>query len=609
MAVPILLSPVGCVDTSTSNNSNTDATTTTTTIPSSRATTHGNLTSVVSNDGVFWISLGSDERYLLPKLDQLLLELEYDNVDIRSFRISNTQDISNLSTNRPLLKLKQIFQVLAQKKDDMDNPQQQQQQQQQQNHHHHRELFIKMSLQTESFQDLMHCALLSGAFSRLTVKGDYWTVAMEPKTIEYIAHAISKGRLEQLQLVGMFMGVEATTLLSKQLQQEDIDPTMALQSLFFCRINFEDMTPLLDTFKWSHEKSKNSGSHCDSLLQGLSVVECNFNDSTLVPLVEALLSRLDDTSSGNAVSLTRLSLAGNMAGKGTIRAIANYLQHPKCRLQHLNLSRQTTPNMATLMLDDSLSPFLASLSKNQSLCSLGLTHLSLEGHHIATLFGKGNQYRLPTTLTDLNLAHNLITSVWQVWGDGTALKSIPTNDNLHVLNLTGNPFWLQVQASSKQNHQNCQERRTLMNLVNQYPYLGYLGAEVDRGAEIESTAGFYGPSRFGTMLQYSLDMNRAGRHLFHGKKSVQASPLPFSLVPFVLERANISPLRGSVESSTSDSSNMEFLSNRVLMNANDRSCHNECCRKTTKSTVNIRTANALYGLVQEMVACQFSGRL
>ena len=143
----------------------------------------------------------------MPKLEQLLDELEFGRAKIRSFRISNTQDISNLTSNRPLLLLKHVFHVLALKA----------QQQQQQNQR--RELFIKMSLQTESFQDMLCSALSSGAFSRLVVKGDYWTVAMEPKTMECIAKWGYK--LEILQLVGMSMGTEATDILAQSLIQKD----------------------------------------------------------------------------------------------------------------------------------------------------------------------------------------------------------------------------------------------------------------------------------------------------------------------------------------------------------------------------------------------------
>ena len=163
--------------------------------------TDPNTSSVISNGGIFWISLGSHERYLIPKLDRLLHELKEggddDNnakINLTSFRITNTHDISNLTSNAPLQKLKEIFHVMSTLQLNC-------------------QLFIKMSLQTESFQSLLKDALLSNAFTKLTIKGDFWTVGMEYKTMEVITTSI--GFLEEIEFIGMSMDIETTKLLKQ----------------------------------------------------------------------------------------------------------------------------------------------------------------------------------------------------------------------------------------------------------------------------------------------------------------------------------------------------------------------------------------------------------
>jgi hypothetical protein len=110
--------------------------------------TDPNPSSVITNGGTFWISLGSHERYLIPKLDRLLQELKHggddddgnnsNNIHLTSFWITNTHDISNLTSNEPLQKLKEIFEVMSSLELNC-------------------QLFIKMSLQTESFQLVIEC--------------------------------------------------------------------------------------------------------------------------------------------------------------------------------------------------------------------------------------------------------------------------------------------------------------------------------------------------------------------------------------------------------------------------------------------------------------------
>jgi hypothetical protein len=368
--------------------------------------------------------------------------------------------------------------------------------------------------------------------------------------------------------------------------------TISLQSMQFCRINFEDTTPLLDAFSGEDSLS----------LQSLSIVESNFNDEQCVPLLQALTAQLDNDHSDDA-ALTRLSMAGNVAGEKTVRAVAEYLQHPKCQLQHLNLSRQTTPNMADLLTNKS-SPFLASLCQNDSLRSLYLTDLSLEGHHVAELFGSTthNHQNLPSTLKELNLSNNLVAGIFQLVHSDDNHKSILAQHNLQRLDLTGNPFWRHVRLSSNSG----QERMALRKITNQCPHLGYLGSEVDRGAEIEVAAKPHvSIPPFWTMLQYSLDMNRAGRSLFDGKDaSANASPLPLALVPLILERATIGLAKNIDHVAESPS-----IDEQVRMANYIRNSYQNYCTRNDEPKVSTRAVSALYGLVQGLVQTQCSGRV
>ena len=70
--------------------------------------------------------------------------------------------------------------------------------------------------------------------------------------MECIANAMYQGLLNQLQLVGMFMGIESTNLLIMEKQwnhdntisNHDAVSTISrrLRSLQICRINFDDTT-------------------------------------------------------------------------------------------------------------------------------------------------------------------------------------------------------------------------------------------------------------------------------------------------------------------------------------------------------------------------------
>ncbi|KAL3917944.1 MAG: hypothetical protein SGILL_004475 [Bacillariaceae sp.] len=560
MAVPILLSPTAADSAAVKNDSASNAATYT-------QPAHQQTTSVINEESVFWMSLSSDERYLLPKLEQLMEELQYSTRQVKSFRISNTQDISNLTSNRPLHKLKQVFQCLSQRQSSATC---------------RTELFIKMSLQTESFQNLLESALESGAFSRLVVKGDYWTVAMEEKTMECITRALKKGNLQQVQFVGMYMPLDATEVLQDCLQCSGMDAAASGISLQFCRIHFEDASPLMD------------GLAAGKLpIHSLSVVECHWDDAKAGLLVRALTKRLDSSDT----LLARLSLAGNSLGAVTLNGIAEHLQHPACKLQHLNLSRQTSVDMADLICGND-SILLKALSTNQSLKSLHLTDLALLGRHVQAMFDNINSHVCgnDSRIQDLNLANNLIESMADVWH---ASSKQQRNTSLKSLDLSGNAFWKNTTSVKSP----CEERDVLSDMTHCFPHLHYLGKEVELGVEMEQgrNSGCDDiSSQYWAQLQYNLDMNRAGRCLF-------TASLPLSLVPIALERANkvlVAAPHNDTGSDVVPYENSDAApSGRQYFGCQPNST-TACSSSSSPGHVRMmsRSASAVYGMIQGLIA-------
>jgi hypothetical protein len=353
--------------------------------------------------------------------------------------------------------------------------------------------------------------------------------------------------------------------------------------LQFCRIHFEDTAPLFEALG-------------DNALpvKCLSMVECHWDDTKLVPLMRALTRRLDDRNDG--IRLTRLSLAGNALDVATLQALANYLEHPRCMLQHLNLSRQTTPDLAEHLCcgQNGDNHFLAALANNQSLRGLHLTDLCLQGRHLQSILDQINSSnsRSDNCIEELNLANNQVNSISQVW---YGFPKQPRNIFLKRLDLSGNPFW-----SSTSSADNCQ-RDVLMQMTHAFPHLSFMGQEVGQG---EAAATTTASKAFWTQLQYSLDMNCAGRCLYTAPTSPES--LPLALVPLILERAN------NVLTASKDYTNKHVLdmeTDKALpAQFTSSACQNNF---STSSTLKVtsRSASAVYGMIRGLTAEHMGGGL
>lgn len=473
-----------------------------------------------------------------------------------SFRLVNTHDISNLRSNLPLNKLLEVFAGLM-KRTTTTTRKSSSTTTATTTSTGIRELYMKMSLQTEPFQRLLHHAVKDGLFSQVTVQGDYRSVAMEPTTLEHIlveqqqqqpsqeknhrfCHAMDK-----LSLVCMSLNADVMTILGEHLQyaggsrketnrgdhhQEQPKHPRRLRSLRLHRTDMENVNALA------------KGLACNDTLEELSITNTRLVDEQVCEIVRALLDRLNGRQQ-QAAALTKLSLEGNFCGPRTLEALSEYLAHPTCRLTQLDLCHQLSEQpMGALLplppiLRDSLHLLGDGISKNSSLKSLNLAGNWLDTADVGKLW-KSAQTK--TNLASINLSYNRIESVAE-FVDSESDNETPSSVSLKRLDLTGNPIWRIREEFDGAVFQ--REQKAVWRLVDSHPHLEYLGTGLTPDSlsliDNEDDAGA-GPSPFlfTAHLQHALNMNRAGRCLWQCRHERTTSRVAVeSLLPLVLERS------------------------------------------------------------------------
>lgn len=583
--------------------------------------------SVISDRGIFWISLSTDENQLVHKLDRLVQEdwttttttatattttpnnaqKQQQNKVLNSFRIVNTHDISNLRSNLPINKLTDVFDKLSDRTtlaaaggnncgDECSG------------RNGIRHLFVKMSVQTESFQRMLHSAVRRGLFSSLTLQGDYRNIAMEVRTIQHLFQnppPINRGNwycpdvneddeedegcentpngnvkstngadandtknkgdflphpIDELSLDCMSLNSEVMTILGQYLKISSPQQTTAvhgsdchrrrhgrtLRSLMLRRTNIENVEALAD------------GIASNDTIEELTISHARLQDDETNLIVDALIRRLERQQQHHhhvaIAKLTKLSLEGNSIGPRTLRALASYLKHPICALEHLNLSHQLSmqPLDEPLPLPPTIkSSFHAFVNElNYSTGShvkkgdheTSLMSLNLAGNWFTELeMTKIWQCAALLSLENLDLSTNYIKSIadWYFHGSSVVESSSTTAPNAHShlkrLDLTNNPVWKRKwDASKKHDKAFKREFDAVWDLVETSPHLGYLGVFSCDSSSFLCT----------TKLQHALNMNKAGRYLWRQRNEEPQEPLPNtltkkqvdSMMPLVLHR-------------------------------------------------------------------------
>jgi Ran GTPase-activating protein (RanGAP) involved in mRNA processing and transport len=275
-------------------------------------------------------------------------------------------------------------------------------------------------------------------FEEITLHGDYNGVLLRTQTAIYLQNSLKRGRLHKLSLMCLFLGREATSILSQGLSR-----TSTLKRVDFYRSILEQGRD--DDGKADAVSKLAKGLSENQSITELSITGSKLNDSSLV----ALSKSLADHS-----VLSKLSLEANICRDESLQSLASLLAAPSCILSHLNLTHQYSNSHDKMNLE----LLVDGLKQNESLESLDLTGNYLNQDDFAMLWD-AIQSGFCSNLVYLNLAYNKIARL-------APSNRLNESSRLRRLDLTGNPILKSEDPEIKS---------FLIDLVQNQPHLGYIG--------------------------------------------------------------------------------------------------------------------------------------